>query len=56
MLNVLEVLVSVLLTLLVFAVCKQALTHSSRGEQEADGHEFRFLNMADVMDKENPSV
>lgn len=48
--NLLEVLVASLIGLLVFAVCKQAISRPR--EDASEGHEFRVLNMADVMHKD----
>ena len=52
MFSVLEVLVTVMLGLLFFAVAKQCLGRNSISQDDIEGHEFRFLNMADVMDKD----
>jgi hypothetical protein len=50
MMTLLEAIVSILLGLLVFAVCKQAISPSR--DTVYEGQEFRVLNMADVMDKD----
>jgi hypothetical protein len=51
MMTLLEVIVSILIGLLVFAVCKQAISPSR--DTAYEGQEFRVLNMADVMDKDD---
>ena len=54
MTSILEFLVGFLIILLVFAVCKQALSHYR--EDNIEGQEFRVLNMADVMHKDTFDV
>ncbi len=51
MMTFLEVIVSILMALLVFAVCKQAISPSR--DTEYEGQEFRVMNMADVMHKDS---
>jgi hypothetical protein len=48
--NFSEILVGILILLLIFAVCKQAI--SPNREDTVEGREFRVLNMADVMHKD----
>ena len=50
MMTLLEAIVSILIGLLVFAVCKQAISPSR--DTAYEGQEFRVLNMADVMEKD----
>ena len=52
--NFLEILVAAMIILLVFAVCKQAISPSR--ETTIEGQEFRVLNMADVMHKDTMVV